>query len=411
MELNNKTFDLVIDTDLNVGKVNQEWTDDHFLKCKNVVMGHVGEQKYHVSEFNIKDSDEEYIYVVRDAEDLLSEENIESIVGKPITRRHPRESITPQNIKKYQKGSVIKAWAVNDEKLMGDIMITDEELAQDVWDGKVTGLSLGYKAKIVQDSNGKYHWKTKYNNHLAVVKKPRAKNAMIFDSEYEGKEVEDVENEPQVLQNVNDTVVKTETHRESHCETEYDTETDEMIEKEIIVNTYRRKPEDKDKDLIAKTIGDQEFDNIDNNKTEKEKQMDKTVLDYMNEYKNIQDSFPESEAKEAELKRVNDECVEKYKVSLVAKEVTEEKTVKDSAFKNIKAVKTEEELNVEDEKDDILVVTDEDLEFALDEFYETLDPMNKAYNKDLKAGIEHLDFLSSANAKTILRKMRKAGNA
>lgn len=418
--------ELVIHDSVNVGKSNKRWTKEGFLICDNVVFAHVGSRKYHRDELGVKD-DNEYITVKRTEDDLFSEENISSIIGKSVTFGHPKEIVDSANWKKHEYGTVLDAYREGD-KLKGQIIIKDKKLAKDVDDGKIKALSLGYKAKVVKVVDGTYQFKGSTNNHVAIVSKGRDSEAFILDAQLydidgEGGDTMEHQNEtPETNKDivVKDDVAKTQREINTITETEYDYDTGEEVVKTITTEKYRRKVE---KNAV---VGDEQVDNKEIVKEEtketneevikdtkekikeKENQTNmKTVLDYMKEYKEVFDTFPESEAKALELQRIDDECKKAHNVSVVPTKV-----VKDSALNNI-TVKPTTVVNDEGEKEVILDgelnIGVLDKEMYISDFYESLNPMNKSFNKSHKDGMERLTMLGQTKGEDLLRKIRKVG--
>ena len=132
----------------------------------------------------------------------------------------------------------------------------------------------------------------------------------------------------------------------------------------------------------------------------------KTLKELMLEYKEVNDTFPDSEAKVVELKRINDEALELHKVSVEPKKVE----VTDSPLKNIKAVeKTIKDTDTAKETKVGIELDDNDKELFLQDFYAKLNPMSNIHDSYEK-GIEYFDKVSRADVSTLRREVRKAGN-
>lgn len=394
-------------------KANLTWTPEGFLDCKNAVFAHVGSRKYHVRELDITDADSEYVDVYRTEDDLFSEQNLSSIKGKSVTDRHPSEMVSIKNWRKHELGVVYDSFR-DGEFLKGNLLIKDEKEAKAVYSGKKRALSLGYKAKVVKDENGLYKFIGSINNHIALVAKGRDSEAFIMDSadyiDEKGGE-EQVENQNITTKNkdIVDAVIEnaSETHISRNCA--YDTETNEEIETVVETRVYRRKVDkearlalDEQSQVVNKVVKDEKT----KENKEKEKVM-KTLLEFMNDYKTVVDSFPDSEAKVAELKRIDDECVVAHKVSLVPKKV-EIKDAKVNPLNKVNPIDTQhkEEKEVKDER--FIEVTDEQKEAYLSDFYTSLNPMSNIHDS-FEEGKKRLEKLGSADINSFNRTLRKVG--
>lgn len=396
--------DIIInDTD----KSNLEWTPEGYLDCKNAVFAHIGPRKYHVKELGITDADSDYVFVYRTEDDLFSKQNLNSIKGKSITDRHPSQMVSSKNWKNHEVGVAYDSFRDGDF-LKGNLLIKDEKKAKDVYEGKIRALSLGYKAKVVKDEEGKYKFVNSINNHIALVAKGRDSEAFIMDSADilvgEGGE-KTLEQQTQTTEpnEINDAIIKNESEVHTVRNSSYDTETDEEVETVVETRTHRRKVE---KDEINQEVNsDIKDEKIKENEKEISKSM-KTLKELMTEYKEVHDTFPDSEAKDAELKRINDEALELHKVSLEPKKVE----VADSPLKNIKAVEKTITDNATTKETKIGVELDDaDRDLYLQDFYSKLNPMSNIHDS-FEKGMEYFDKVSRADISTLRREVRKAGN-
>lgn len=158
-------------------------TKEGYIRCENVTMGRTGYQKYLGSEltgmgFNAT----EIVEVFRDESEVFHEDTLSSAIGKPVTLGHPNVDVDINNIKDLGKGYILgKPKRVGDD-MVGDILITDIDLIDAVWNKRLRELSLGYETKLVKDELGVRQTEI-YINHLAVVENGRAGNAMIIDQQ------------------------------------------------------------------------------------------------------------------------------------------------------------------------------------------------------------------------------------
>ena len=164
---------------------------NNFLVCSNCTFGRTGIQKYGAKELGLKDKSG-IIEVHRHEKDVFDEESIASLEGRPFTLGHvyEKDGVTIDNYKKYAKGSCYNIRR-EDNNVVGDIIVTDKAVADLIEKGKLRELSLGYSQKLAYDSEkDEYSFIDIVYNHLALVEKGRAGNAMIFDSMEEEMETD-----------------------------------------------------------------------------------------------------------------------------------------------------------------------------------------------------------------------------
>lgn len=171
-----------------------------YLVCSNVVAARTGIQQYFGKEmFSNKKYLNDVFYLERPAEEVFSEETMASFNGAAFTDGHPKGGrVTSKNSKELSKGMVVnprKADYLDDEGnelLLVDVIITDEDLANDVEKGKKQ-VSAGYAwdFDVIDLGARRLRIKNIRANHLALVGRGRAKSAMIKDSldEEEIKEI------------------------------------------------------------------------------------------------------------------------------------------------------------------------------------------------------------------------------
>ena len=147
---------------------NIEELENGYLKCHNVIMGRTGPQMYGDQAIN------------RHEEDVFHPDTLKSMEGKSVTLEHPKDFVTIDNVKELEKGYILKVWRDGDN-IVGDIIITDKETKKKILDKEMRELSLGYQSRVIEDSDGGWKQTEIVVNHLAVVKKGRAGNAMIVD--------------------------------------------------------------------------------------------------------------------------------------------------------------------------------------------------------------------------------------
>lgn len=100
------------------------------------------------------------------------------LVGKPVTRNHPPEKVTPENFKEYVVGTVLDCWFdTKTEELKVKLAINDADAQQDI-DRGVVELSPGYYATFAPPPEDFEHEAdgiqiTRKYNHLALVEEAR----------------------------------------------------------------------------------------------------------------------------------------------------------------------------------------------------------------------------------------------
>lgn len=179
----------IIDSELSGIKV----TDEGFLKIPTR-FSRVGIQNY-------SDGKGGTVREFRPAEEVFNDESMQTFVGKPVTFLHPTEEVTPENIKRYQVGTIISFKDENGEFTHGEIMITDKGAIEYINKrrdaGKDVQMSCGYRAgleKAEGEFNGQKYDAIQRNirgNHVAIVPKGRAgeqvKMRLDSQSEIEGE--------------------------------------------------------------------------------------------------------------------------------------------------------------------------------------------------------------------------------
>ena len=155
---------------------NMAVTPEGFLICKNVPIARTGYQQYLESEL-IEDGDPtELINVYRSPNEVFSTATLASFEGKPVTNGHPDVDVTPRNYKAFSKGHVqhVRVGRGDDaDKILADLYITDQELIDEIRNGK-REVSAGYYAEDKEDNSGRICQTKIRGNHVAVVDEGRA---------------------------------------------------------------------------------------------------------------------------------------------------------------------------------------------------------------------------------------------
>ena len=122
--------------------------------------------------------------VLRSEAEVGDPESVASANSKPVTLLHPNESVTVENIGKYEVGFTGTDAYFDGIDLWITITITDKKAIEAIESGKVAAVSMGYDvASIEVNEDPLNNWRgTEYNkiqhgiryNHLALVYAGRA---------------------------------------------------------------------------------------------------------------------------------------------------------------------------------------------------------------------------------------------
>lgn len=142
----------------------------------------------------------------RPPEEVFNEDSLKSLQFAPLTKLHPDEMISPENIKKHQVGFIGENIKRKGDFAAGKVIITDKKEIDEVIAkferNEPVELSMGYDAKVVElagthPGDGKFD-KTQTNiiyNHASIVPRGRAGRdvKLIMDAEQEASMFLDVE--------------------------------------------------------------------------------------------------------------------------------------------------------------------------------------------------------------------------
>lgn len=122
--------------------------------------------------------------VLRSEEEVGDPASVASANSKPVTLRHPNESVTIDNIGKYEVGFTGTDAYFDGIDLWITVTVTDKKAIEAIESGKVAAVSMGYDvASIEVNEDPLNNWRgTEYNkiqhgiryNHLALVYAGRA---------------------------------------------------------------------------------------------------------------------------------------------------------------------------------------------------------------------------------------------
>lgn len=169
-----------------------------YLICKDAVIGRTGKQRYLVSQLHSgqlqdlglfgKFRANDVVDVWRDPEEVFSETALASFEDMPVTDNHPMNFVSADNHRNLARGHVRNirqgdsALASGDLPLLGDLIITDKDLADAVVSRRKRQLSCGYGYKLAYDGE-RLSQVDITGNHVAVVSKGRAgEEARINDA-------------------------------------------------------------------------------------------------------------------------------------------------------------------------------------------------------------------------------------
>ena len=162
--------------------------ENGFLRANNVIMGRTGTQQYTSQELGVTRGGEKtfIINVNRHEEDVFHEETLKSIEGKPLTVKHPRDekgnlvNVTSKNVNEHRVGYILNVRREGNN-IVGDIIVENEDVINLIVNKDMRELSLGYTSVYELDGDRDLKQTNIIVNHLALVEKGRAGNAMIVD--------------------------------------------------------------------------------------------------------------------------------------------------------------------------------------------------------------------------------------
>lgn len=130
--------------------------------------------------FIYKTGDGKVIREFRPPDEVFKTDSLATLIGAPVTLRHPPEMITPANVSLYQKGYALESITQDGDKVSGTIIISHADAINAVESDGLREVSCGYMADLVEEP-GVYEGQAydfvqrniKYN-HIAIVDKGRA---------------------------------------------------------------------------------------------------------------------------------------------------------------------------------------------------------------------------------------------
>jgi len=147
-------------------------TPEGYLLCECVPITRTGSLTYLGSEVGI---DAPTVEVITRPQDIFSELTISSFEGKPVTINHPLEFVNPTNWNTYACGTIQNVRVgldKNADKLVCDLLITNQEAINLVESKTIREVSLGYDGEI--ETDGTFYYKTNIiGNHIAILAEGR----------------------------------------------------------------------------------------------------------------------------------------------------------------------------------------------------------------------------------------------
>lgn len=155
---------------------NRTKTEEGFLIITNCPLARTGTYEYLASELGIQ-GNSNIVKVFRPPEEVFSLPAIASFNGKSITDNHPPVLLDTSNNGIYEKGTVINVrQGKNNESdlLLGDLIIKDPQLIEEIESGRKKEISCGYDCIYDEDENGNLIQRQIRGNHVAIVENGRA---------------------------------------------------------------------------------------------------------------------------------------------------------------------------------------------------------------------------------------------
>lgn len=162
-------------------------TPEGYLICTDAILARTGKQTYTKDEL-FGDGDSTEVDVDRPYKEVFDASTLASFENKPVTVEHPNEEVNVGNYKDYAVGYVrdVHQGKTSDgqDVILGNIVITDQQVINDIEEGKHTNLSCGYDCDILDEGSGYFQHKIR-GNHVALCECPRAGITKLQDSAYD----------------------------------------------------------------------------------------------------------------------------------------------------------------------------------------------------------------------------------
>lgn len=194
----------------NLTNSTRKLTKEGYLQA-TAALTRVGVQKYDLSSITGLDSDRgKIVSVFRPPETVFNDETIESAKLKPITMNHPNEMVDSDNYNNYSVGNLGEnVHRIDKDRLGATIQINDKSIVDDIMNGSISEISMGYRSDIIKKSGSYFDDKYSYTfngpmhmNHCAIVDKGRCGDSVsILDKKEECSLMsEDMENKSKAVE-------------------------------------------------------------------------------------------------------------------------------------------------------------------------------------------------------------------
>lgn len=154
-------------------------TPNGYLICRNVPIARTGQMEYLAQELQLPGDPDRRVSVRRDEMEVFDAAACASFEGVPVTDGHPPADICPENWAGYARGHVQNVRRQG-QFLIADLHITDPILIQQILDGHKREISCGYRCSYIPIHTGQYKQCRIRGNHVAVVRKGRAGDAVAI---------------------------------------------------------------------------------------------------------------------------------------------------------------------------------------------------------------------------------------
>lgn len=162
---------------------NQHTTPEGFLLCSNVPVARTGPMLYHGDElkndkggYEVRPSNDGYVRIIRDAEEVFRPETIASFAGKPVVISHPNSMVTPDTYSQLAVGTMLnprRGTGLQDDYMFADLLITSPVAINLIRTKQLGEVSCGYDAQYQELSPGRGRQLNIVGNHVALVDKGR----------------------------------------------------------------------------------------------------------------------------------------------------------------------------------------------------------------------------------------------
>lgn len=171
---------------INSSFTHREYTDEGFLKVPARV-SRTGIQEYLASELGLTGDGNRIVKVYRPAEEVFSEDSLNSFKGADITIEHPETMVDANNYKQVTVGTTLGSGVRDGDFVKCDLIIKDKGGITAAEQGKIQ-VSVGYTAtyddQVPDGVDYEFIQRDIRVNHIALVDRARAgAQAKLFDKQ------------------------------------------------------------------------------------------------------------------------------------------------------------------------------------------------------------------------------------